>query len=401
MQNKQQSPSGYRHIVPATSAQAFVPMSPYHLPQAALPPFETPPASPFSQPMHNYNGQSVFKLPPPMQPLSPATLHGCQPILSSSPTPNLIHQQNVPRPTNISLDASPVHRPIMQHHTSVIHTLTSPHLSPDKPLTTADQRELARKVSHSAIERRRRERINDKIMQLKELIPSCADQDHLNKLCILQSSIEYIEYLQDLVFTYRQREKDGGKTDDNRSSEDGRVVKRSKFDRYDILPSSKLSSKRFESLDDNKEYRHKSPASSSTSPTSSGQALDFTEKVNSDDNDSTIKTAVSDISPISPDSEEAGTLLLLSNSSSTTQKSKTIVKPTSTVQESEKIITTRNSETQTSPIYDWEEPFEESENVQETQASLSHKWNPSKESETVREPEESPRRGISVQQLLC
>ncbi|CAG8706721.1 9271_t:CDS:1, partial [Gigaspora rosea] len=265
------------------------------------------------------------------------------------------------------------------------------------PPTTADQRELARKVSHSAIERRRRERINDKIMQLKELIPSCADQDHLNKLCILQSSIEYIEYLQDLVFTYRQREKEGGKTDDNRSSEDGRVVKRSKFDRYDILPSSKLSSKRFESLDDNKEYRHKSPASSSTSPTSSGQAMDFTEKVNSDDKDSTIKTAVSDITPIPPYSEEG----LLSNSSSTAQKSKTIVKSTSTVQESEKIIITRNSETQTSPIYDWEEPFEESEDVQETQTSLSHKWNPSKESETVREPEESPRRGISVQQLLC
>ncbi|CAG8712009.1 15750_t:CDS:2, partial [Dentiscutata heterogama] len=319
MQNKQQqSPSGYRPIVPATSTPVYVPVSPYHLPQATLPPFETPPASPFSQPMHNYNGQSVFKLPPPMQPLSPAALHGCQPMLPSSNS-NIVHQHNA-HPANIALEISPIHRPTMQHHTSVIHTLTSPHLSPDKPLTTADQRELARKVSHSAIERRRRERINDKIMQLKDLIPSCADQDHLNKLCILQSSIEYIEYLQDLVITYRQREKDGGKTDDNRSSEDGRVVKRSKFDRYDILPSSKLSS-RFEPLDDNKEYRHKKSVSSSTS---SDQAMN-TEKVNSEDNDSTIKTAVSD-TPTSPDSEDAGALLL----SSTAQKSKEIIKSAST-----------------------------------------------------------------------
>lgn len=52
-----------------------------------------------------------------------------------------------------------------------------------------------RKVSHSAIERRRRERINDKILQLKHLVPSCVDEDHLHKLSILQSTIEYIQHL--------------------------------------------------------------------------------------------------------------------------------------------------------------------------------------------------------------
>ncbi|KAL0081457.1 Myc-type, basic helix-loop-helix domain-containing protein, partial [Phycomyces blakesleeanus] len=65
----------------------------------------------------------------------------------------------------------------------------------------ADQREQARKVSHSAIERRRRERINDKILQLKELIPSCAEQDQLHKMSILQSAIDYITYLKDIVET--------------------------------------------------------------------------------------------------------------------------------------------------------------------------------------------------------
>ncbi|KAI8367536.1 Myc-type, basic helix-loop-helix domain-containing protein, partial [Radiomyces spectabilis] len=62
-----------------------------------------------------------------------------------------------------------------------------------------EQREKARKVSHSAIERRRRERINDKILQLKQLIPSCADQGNLHKMSILQNAIDYITYLKQTV----------------------------------------------------------------------------------------------------------------------------------------------------------------------------------------------------------
>ncbi|KAJ3099323.1 hypothetical protein HDU96_010744, partial [Phlyctochytrium bullatum] len=62
-----------------------------------------------------------------------------------------------------------------------------------------EERELLRKVSHSAIERRRRERINDKIMTLKRLVPACAGRDNLHKLSILQSTIEYILELQGLL----------------------------------------------------------------------------------------------------------------------------------------------------------------------------------------------------------
>ncbi|KAI8980356.1 hypothetical protein BDB01DRAFT_797520 [Pilobolus umbonatus] len=61
--------------------------------------------------------------------------------------------------------------------------------------STADQREKARKITHSAIERRRREKMNDKILQLKELIPGCAQQENLHKLSILQSAIDYITHL--------------------------------------------------------------------------------------------------------------------------------------------------------------------------------------------------------------
>ncbi|KAI8916860.1 hypothetical protein BC831DRAFT_516670 [Entophlyctis helioformis] len=59
-----------------------------------------------------------------------------------------------------------------------------------------EDREMLRKVSHSAIERRRRERINDKIMVLKAIVPATVDQPALHKLTILEESITYIAQLQ-------------------------------------------------------------------------------------------------------------------------------------------------------------------------------------------------------------
>ncbi|CAI2173894.1 10657_t:CDS:2 [Funneliformis geosporum] len=163
------------------------------------PPFGTPPVSPFSNPRNN-----VEYLTPPLN---------LPPMMSSIP------KQQGPTTSVFSVPMTP----------SNANTAGNG----EKPLTTADQRELARKVSHSAIERRRREKINDKIMQLKELIPSCADQDHLHKLSILQSAIEYIQYLQGCVVESRKREGNNG-----RNSE-GRTTKRSKFDRYEIpIPKS-------------------------------------------------------------------------------------------------------------------------------------------------------------------
>ncbi|RIB05572.1 hypothetical protein C2G38_2118070 [Gigaspora rosea] len=436
MQNQHQSPSSFRPIIPAPQAQTYVPTSPFHMTQvspsphskhgAILPPFDTPPDSPFSQGLHNdYSGQGAFKLPPPLQPLSPLALHGSQSMLPPSPT-SIIKQQNAspsqqsshsryerilpkqlgpltsvfsvpvaPPSTNPSLGSSPTTRPTMQHHTSVIHPLVPHHnhhrssISNDKSLSTADQRELARKVSHSAIERRRRERINDKIMQLKELIPSCADQDHLHKLSILQSSIEYIQYLQELVITYRKREKDGGKFDNDESLEDGRFTKRSKFERYDILPSSK--SRLFESSDNNKkDFKSKNdlsisspPPSSSTSSSSSSSSSDHivesgikkisdSEKINHDDN---ISATISDKAKnsLDYDHEEADALLMLSKSTTTTINTK-------------RAIIMKDSETQTSPVL----------------SSIHELEKSSKESEDMQESEnDSPRRGMTVQQLLC
>ncbi|KAG9295710.1 hypothetical protein G9A89_001727 [Geosiphon pyriformis] len=72
--------------------------------------------------------------------------------------------------------------------------------------THNNQAELARKSSHSAIERRRRERINQSILQLQQMIPCCANQPNLQKLTILQGTIDYINYLESLLSKKRKAE---------------------------------------------------------------------------------------------------------------------------------------------------------------------------------------------------
>lgn len=132
-------------------------------------------------------GSSITtSMPPPSNPLTPSVTFS-----TTSPYPHPVYAAPPsPHYTLLPPQASP-------HLQPTIHS--PPALRGTEPkASTADQRELLRKVSHSAIERRRRERINDKILQLKQLVPSCADQDHLHKLSILQSAIEYIRYLQGL-----------------------------------------------------------------------------------------------------------------------------------------------------------------------------------------------------------
>ncbi|KAG0189813.1 hypothetical protein DFQ28_002858 [Apophysomyces sp. BC1034] len=90
--------------------------------------------------------------------------------------------------------------------------------------STADEREHIRRLSHSAIEKRRRERINDKIEQLKRLIPSCTPpkdgpvlasmHQPIHKLSVLQAAIDYINQL------HRRIEK----TDPNNDNIDHKLV---------------------------------------------------------------------------------------------------------------------------------------------------------------------------------
>ncbi|CAO3595749.1 unnamed protein product [Absidia cylindrospora] len=156
-------------------------------------------------PVYTTHAGHFYIASPPLHPTS-STQHHPTKILPKLP-PN--HHQAPPTPVALPTSPSSSSAPYTYYHPyqvsppiQPIHTPTyTHHYSPQTSAitTTADQREQARKVSHSAIERRHRERINDKIMQLKQLIPTCADQENLHKMSILQSAIEYITYLKEIL----------------------------------------------------------------------------------------------------------------------------------------------------------------------------------------------------------
>ncbi|KAG9285050.1 hypothetical protein G9A89_009861 [Geosiphon pyriformis] len=438
-----------------------------------LPPFETPPVSPFSNPsQHEYGaGQSVFKLPPPLQSLNhvihsqqqqqqlrlpPSPTH-TQATLANSNSTNISstrYERILPKqpigpsaaifsfplvgdpPVAVS-SSSNSNRPIMQHHISIIHA-GLPHQPPscgsssaaataavEKSRSTADERELARKVSHSAIERRRRERINDKIMQLKDLIPSCADQDHLHKLNILQSAIDYIEYLQGKVAEMRDRRErsnsQDSQNDDDCNMGERKTVKKSKFDRYEIPSRSNASSHSLQGRETNDEdYPRKRGSVSSSSSMMSTQHVGDAESDEQRGSDTTINEESNNSEPI-----ESRQLSILSSSNTTTLRadkfsstslianqlknnelnlslSSSPFKFAATSKNNEHLISsaqinmkTRDIETQTAQdcqMTDIVMSEEEQQNWQECNNSLN---------DMEEHLEETPTRRMTVQQLLC
>ncbi|KAJ3203330.1 hypothetical protein HDU67_010245, partial [Dinochytrium kinnereticum] len=64
-----------------------------------------------------------------------------------------------------------------------------------KELAEWQKKDRQRRVSHSRIERRRREKINLRFAQLRRLIPACAQREDLHKLAVLENAIEHILFL--------------------------------------------------------------------------------------------------------------------------------------------------------------------------------------------------------------
>ncbi|CAO3591246.1 unnamed protein product [Absidia cylindrospora] len=156
-----------------------------------LPPIELPlPSVPFS---------IVHFPPPPPHPLysiSPSTSPSLQPTPSSSPP---VSDRRKSQNTGNNGVHHKKRTPSLSHSSTAIDGIHSP------AAKTASERETHRRLSHSAIEKRRRERINDKIDQLKHLIPSCCPTPNtlpsasmhqpLHKLSVLQAAIDYIHQL--------------------------------------------------------------------------------------------------------------------------------------------------------------------------------------------------------------
>ncbi|KAI9203315.1 uncharacterized protein BJ171DRAFT_475965 [Polychytrium aggregatum] len=58
-----------------------------------------------------------------------------------------------------------------------------------------EERESLRKAAHTAIERTRREKIRQKVLELRHLVPSCASQENIQKVTILEKTVDYIHEL--------------------------------------------------------------------------------------------------------------------------------------------------------------------------------------------------------------
>lgn len=176
------------HLVP--SYYPVYPQHPYFLAIHPQPPI-SPSLSP-TLPCSNPASSTTTTCPPTATTTTTTTLiNNNKSITTHSPSALTPSYPVYPYPIQLS--------PQMHPNPPTASPLDGRHNSISSTGTTADEREQARKVSHSAIERRRRERINDKIMQLKDLIPSCAERDNLHKMTILQSAIDYISYLKGLV----------------------------------------------------------------------------------------------------------------------------------------------------------------------------------------------------------
>ncbi|KAJ3128739.1 hypothetical protein HK101_005348 [Irineochytrium annulatum] len=112
--------------------------------------------------------------------------------------------------------ASPLNRPPTPPHSPVLSpsspapafTISSRASSPPSTITTAASNSRAsspskssslRKVSHSAIERRRRERINEVLMKLRDMVPKVRGDEGCNKIDVLGAAVEYIAELEGRV----------------------------------------------------------------------------------------------------------------------------------------------------------------------------------------------------------
>ncbi|KAJ2888515.1 hypothetical protein FB639_000588 [Coemansia asiatica] len=88
-----------------------------------------------------------------------------------------------PGGTSLSASTSPVAPPG-----------TRPMHGSSKPLT-AEEKEIKRKVSHSAIEKRRRERTNAVLRELQQIVPGLSKPGKIQKLEILEAAADYIRQL--------------------------------------------------------------------------------------------------------------------------------------------------------------------------------------------------------------
>ncbi|KAI8893203.1 hypothetical protein BC833DRAFT_609245 [Globomyces pollinis-pini] len=69
-----------------------------------------------------------------------------------------------------------------------------------------ESKEALRKSTHSAIEKRRRQKIQQQINLLKQLVPACTSRDDTEKYAILQSTADYIKEVHQLLRNIQKKD---------------------------------------------------------------------------------------------------------------------------------------------------------------------------------------------------
>ncbi|KAJ2661077.1 hypothetical protein IWW48_002632 [Coemansia sp. RSA 1200] len=149
-----------------------------------------PAAPPLHYPHHQHYA-SGSSLSPPASHIMPAPHHQHQ------------HQHQHSSGQSLSFPPSVYddHIPPSLSSASAFHTsryLAAASISASVSAMTngAEERERKRRISHSAMERRRRERTNNIINELKALIPWLRNEARLQKLEVLEQCVSYIKELQ-------------------------------------------------------------------------------------------------------------------------------------------------------------------------------------------------------------
>ncbi|KAJ1665101.1 hypothetical protein IW140_003746 [Coemansia sp. RSA 1813] len=118
---------------------------------------------------------------PYSQPLGHSTGHDYPHGSNAGLHPTSVHQSHAAVPSSSSA-------------MSGLSAASRSYLTEGRPLT-AEEKELKRKVSHSAIEKRRRERTNTVLRELQSIIPGLSKSGKIQKLEILEAAAEYIRDL--------------------------------------------------------------------------------------------------------------------------------------------------------------------------------------------------------------
>ncbi|KAJ1961606.1 hypothetical protein GGI12_003160 [Dipsacomyces acuminosporus] len=182
-QQQQASPTYAHSPQPANLADQYSPRDTMPVQQHRQPPAMHPHHPPPGAPNGGfYHGQSI-PLPPPHGP--PHHPHPPPYFAQQQQQPPLLYDDRAHHPAlgpNATMDG-----PWSSAATDIRFRV---------PITNAEERERKRRISHSAMERRRRERTNTIINELKGLIPWLRNEARLQKLEVLEQCVCYIKELQ-------------------------------------------------------------------------------------------------------------------------------------------------------------------------------------------------------------